>query len=565
MNHATSWNKTLVILRRCGAPDRTVKLLLAAYLLLTPLSAFADALSWLLLVFLFAGAAVPGMGGESFGFMGRFIAAAGLDDTKLLMLTAASFFLRALLALAMAVIDGAAQALLRRGVQEGLFRAILSGSWRDLRGGQVGLWVGALTEEAVAFAKLVMSAARAVYNLVAVLVLVAMALATDARTSLVLGAVGAPAWLLLKWLYSGQTSISSRMSVARQGFTADVTERLTGLFQIKAAGEEAAHARLGTRRQDEFTGTETSLGLYHGIISAFNLLMLPLVLAAFSLFAEGTVSIRTQIAALGGVGILGYRAMTQLSQLVAAVGQLSRLAGCIEPLHRLATLAPERERQPLPSALRAVRIDGASCAAGGRRVLSALSARAAAGRLFLIVGPSGAGKSTLANLMAGLIAPDEGKVTYEGSDGRDYGADSHRARIGYVTQDVHLMRGTVRENLDPLRARTDAELTDALKRAGAEAFLAGRGGLSAEIAEAGRSLSGGEKRRLAIAHALAAKADALILDEVTNGLDDESKAALVGTIAALSRETLVIAITHDLAAFAGSDAERFELSPSTAK
>jgi len=564
MKHA-SWTKTLVILRRCGAPDLPVKLLLTAFLLLTPLSAVADALSWLLLVFLFAGAAAPGIGGDSFGFMGRSIAAAGLDDAGLLMLTAAFFLLRALLALAMAVIDGRAQALLRRGVQERLFGAILSGNWRDLRGGQVGLWVGALTEEASSFAKYLMSAARAVYNMVAVLVLAGMALALDARTTLILASVGAPAWLLLKWLYGRQTDHSVRMARARQGFSADVTERLTGLFQIKAAGEEEAHARLGTRRQDEFTGMETSLGLYHGIISAFNLLMLPIMLAAFGLFAEGASSLRTQIATLGGVGILGYRAMSQLSQLVAAVGNLSRLVGCVEPLYRLATLAPEKERRPLPSALRAVRLDGAACSAGGRRILSALSVRMAAGRLFLIVGPSGVGKSTLANLAAGLIEPDEGKVVYEGADGRDYDALRHRARIGYVPQDVHLMRGTVRENLDPLGARTDAELSDALKRAGAEAFLAGRGGLSAEIAEAGRSLSGGEKRRLAIAHALASKADALILDEVTNGLDDATKAALVATIAALARETLVIAITHDLAAFTGADAERLELFPSTAK
>jgi ABC-type transport system involved in cytochrome bd biosynthesis fused ATPase/permease subunit len=85
--------------------------------------------------------------------------------------------------------------------------------------------------------------------------------------------------------------------------------------------------------------------------------------------------------------------------------------------------------------------------------------------------------------------------------------------------------------------------------AGAEPFVAGLGGLDGVIAEAGRSLSGGEKRRVAIAAALAQRSDCLILDEVTNGLDLKTKTSLLDTVALLSKEVLVIAISHDLEAF----------------
>lgn len=548
------------ILRLTGAVDHPLRLLVAAYLLLTPLSAAADALSWFLLVLLVTGpAAESQVAAGAMGAMGRLVGAWALDARGLLVAVGASFLARAALAVVAGYIDGAAQARLRRNLQERLFSRLLGASWVELRSGQVGIWVGGLTEEIAAFSKYVLSLVRAVYFGVTALVLIAMAFATDVRLTLVMCAAGGPSWLLLKWLYRRQSALSAEMTRQRQGFAADITERLSGLFQIKAAGEEEVHARLGARRQEAYTATELDLALYTGVISAFNLLMLPLMLGVFAWLAGGPEALRAQMAALGGVGLLGYRAMSQLSQFVASLGTLTRLAGCVEPLHRLARLEAEPPRAPLPAPLKAVRLDGVTARAGQRRILDGFDVRAHSGRLLLLVGPSGVGKTTVANLAAGLLVPDEGRVLYEDAAGASHDARAARARIGYVAQDVHLLHGTVRQNLDPAGVRADEDLLDALRRSGAERFVRERGGLDAEVAEAGRSFSGGEKRRLAIAHALASRADALILDEVTNGLDDASKAALVETIAALAAEQVVIAITHDLAAFAGVEAERVDL------
>jgi ABC-type multidrug transport system fused ATPase/permease subunit len=548
------------ILRRTGALDRPLRLLVAAYLLLTPLSAAADALSWFLLVMLITGpTAQSQLASGSLGLMGRLVESWSLDARGLLSAVGACFLARAMLAVAAGCIDGAAQARLRRNLQERLFSRLLGSPWAQLRSGQVGIWVGALTEEVTAFSKYVLSLVRAAYFGVTALVLIAMAFAIDARLTLAMCAAGGPAWLLLKWLYRHQSALSADMTRHRQGFAADITERLSGLFQIKAAGEEETHARLGARRQEDYTGTELDLALYTGVISAFNLLMLPLMLGVFAWLVGGPDALRAQIAALGGVGLLGYRAMSQLSQFVASVGTLTRLAGCVEPLHRIASLEADPERSPLPAPLRTVRLKDVAVRADQRLILGRFSARARSGRLLLLVGPSGTGKTTVANLAAGLLSPDEGQVLYEDATGASHDARTRRARIGYVAQDVHLLRGTVRQNLDPAGGRGDEELFDALRRAGAERFVRERGGLDAEVAEAGRSFSGGEKRRLAIAHALASRADALILDEVTNGLDDASKAGLVETISALAAERVVIAITHDLAAFAGVEAERVDL------
>jgi ABC-type transport system involved in cytochrome bd biosynthesis fused ATPase/permease subunit len=92
----------------------------------------------------------------------------------------------------------------------------------------------------------------------------------------------------------------------------------------------------------------------------------------------------------------------------------------------------------------------------------------------------------------------------------------------------------------------DEFLYECLKKAGANEFVQNMGGLYATLSEAGRSLSGGEKRRIGIARSLTKRPDILILDEVTAGLDEEKKYELVKTIKTLADTMVVIIITHDI-------------------
>jgi len=102
-----------------------------------------------------------------------------------------------------------------------------------------------------------------------------------------------------------------------------------------------------------------------------------------------------------------------------------------------------------------------------------------------------------------------------------------------VPQDILLFHGSVRDNLVGGQGLVvDDVLIEALSDAGADAFVERLGGLDAMITEAGRSLSGGERRRLGIARVLAGRPDVLILDEVTVGLDEQRKLELLGTIRA---------------------------------
>jgi molybdate transport system ATP-binding protein len=154
-----------------------------------------------------------------------------------------------------------------------------------------------------------------------------------------------------------------------------------------------------------------------------------------------------------------------------------------------------------------------------------------------VVGPSGAGKSTLLRLIAGLDAPQRGRIECDGElwfgDGRDLPPE--RRRCGFVFQDYALFpHMSVAANV--AYGARGREVSDLLRRVGIE-HLAG-----ADPA----TLSGGERQRVALARALAVQPRALLLDEPLSALDPATRGAVAAELAAVLREagTPALVVTH---------------------
>jgi ATP-binding cassette subfamily C protein CydC len=168
------------------------------------------------------------------------------------------------------------------------------------------------------------------------------------------------------------------------------------------------------------------------------------------------------------------------------------------------------------------------------------------GRRVAVVGPSGAGKSTLAAVLFRFRDPDAGSVHLDGVDLTALEPERARAVISGVPQDPHVFAGTVRANL--LLARpgaTDAELTAVLDRVRLTGALAPAGGLDADTGVRGDRLSGGMRRRLALARALLADPRVLVLDEPTAHLDPATRDAVLDDVLAATEGRTVVLITHD--------------------
>jgi ATP-binding cassette, subfamily C, bacterial CydC len=163
-----------------------------------------------------------------------------------------------------------------------------------------------------------------------------------------------------------------------------------------------------------------------------------------------------------------------------------------------------------------------------------------------LVGRSGAGKSTIAELLVRFLDPDGGRVVLAGTDVRDLAQHEVRRRITLDGQDGHLFSTSIVENLRLARQDADdAALEAALRRARLWDWVAQLPqGWDTVVGEDGASISGGERRRLALARAFLADTRVLVLDEPSAHLDHATAAALVADALSTTRDRGVLLITH---------------------
>jgi ATP-binding cassette subfamily C protein CydC len=167
-----------------------------------------------------------------------------------------------------------------------------------------------------------------------------------------------------------------------------------------------------------------------------------------------------------------------------------------------------------------------------------------------VSGESGAGKSTISNLVLRFLEPSAGELLLNGRNASEYSFESIRAVIGLIEQQPTVFYGTVRQNLLLAKPEaSDVELIEVLQRVGLWSMVESRGGLDLFVGERAALLSGGEAARLAMARALLANFQLLILDEPTANLDAVTAEATLRELMSVAEQArvAVILISHDLA------------------
>ncbi len=176
-------------------------------------------------------------------------------------------------------------------------------------------------------------------------------------------------------------------------------------------------------------------------------------------------------------------------------------------------------------------------------------------RRVAIVGPSGSGKSTLAAVLVAFLAYEAGTVSLDGVPIERLPGDDLRTVVGLIGQDDYLFDTNLAENLRiGRRDASDAELRNVLVRVGLADWVGGLpAGLATDVGRHGARLSGGQRKRVAVARALLADFPVLLLDEPAEHLDVGAADALTADLLTLSDDRSLVLITHRLAGLEGLD------------
>jgi len=191
-----------------------------------------------------------------------------------------------------------------------------------------------------------------------------------------------------------------------------------------------------------------------------------------------------------------------------------------------------------------------------QRALDFVNLEISHGEFVAIVGSSGAGKSTLADLILGLLKPDQGEVLISDHQPQDAIREWSGA-IAYVPQDVLIVNGTIRENIAlgyPRDSISQEHIERSIEVSQLDDFvLSLPEGIESRVGERGAKLSGGQRQRLGIARALYSNPKLIILDEATSALDGKTEADLSAAINRLKREVTVVMIAHRLSTVRDAD------------
>lgn len=281
-------------------------------------------------------------------------------------------------------------------------------------------------------------------------------------------------------------------------------------------------------------GTAILLCLYVYLGLTYGKLAVPELLALTALFVR-------LVPMLMSAQQLHYHWLHAMPALVEAEKLLHDCRMAAEPSRPVAPLF-----WPLTDS---IRLDGVSFTYPGRRsrALSDIELTFPLRTTTAIIGPSGSGKSSLADMLIGLLVPDEGQVVVDGVPLVEEARMRWRRSVAYVPQDAFLFHDSVLNNL--LWGNPDAgeaDIADALGRAAADFVHELPHGVATVVGDAGVRLSGGERQRIALARALLRRPSLLILDEATSALDIENELRIRDAIERLHGDLTVAIIGHRL-------------------
>lgn len=344
--------------------------------------------------------------------------------------------------------------------------------------------------------------------------------------------------------------VSGQVSTLRTAGLVESLACLPLLKSLNATGRMQRRWEQASRFLSGCSGRQRLLGasVSSGAAWVQQSVAVALIIIGVYLIMDGQLSQGALIAAY----MLSSRAMAPVSQTAALLTQYHQAAASLRMLDEVVATPQERDAGKAyisRDRLRGdIELNKVSFAYPGseRPALKQISLRIRSGEKVAILGATGSGKSTLEKLILGLYEPAEGDLFVDGVHQQQIDPAELRRNIGYVSQDVQLLEGSVYDNVTLGLDDIDPErLQQALEVSGLDTVI-GRDtdGWSLRVGENGRALSGGQRQTVAMARAIMADAPILLLDEPASAMDSMMEQHLCRALKSYCRSRTLLLVTH---------------------
>jgi len=332
-----------------------------------------------------------------------------------------------------------------------------------------------------------------------------------------------------------------------------LVEGLAGLETIKMLGAESQIQRAWEEAVSYINKWSNKARLLAASVSFFsffinNMLVVAVVVVGVYMISKGDLTQGGLIALV----IVSRQTIAPMSQVVNLATRYHRARAALRSLNEIMKLPVERpegktflHRTQIKGEIEVKNLEFAY-PNQTVKTLNNISLKIKAGEKVGIIGPIGSGKTTFGKLLLGLFEPRGGMVSMDGTDIRQIDPADLRQSIGYVSQEIMLFRGTVRDNITMgAHDIDDSTILRVAELSGVSEFVKKHAlGFDMEVGETGRGLSGGQRQCVAIARSMLYDPPVLVLDEPTSNMDNRTEVLLRDNLSRVIKNKTLILITH---------------------
>ena len=416
------------------------------------------------------------------------------------------------------------------GLRGRIFEHIQGMSLGEIRSHRVGGLVARVYSDTYQLKQLATSVMPSLLSLVVTVGGTAIVLLVLAPQLVLLALIPIPiGWVVLRWFRKYVRPLTKKKMEHYGRLHSALQEGIAGAEDVKVLRAEAEMERRVEAAGRQLMETDLELAWHRIRLGPAADFGISLILLG-TLVAGGYLAINDVLSV--GIVVVFYfyvgRCLGPIRQIPGLVYSWHSARAALERMEELLTVGEAIDEPDTPVAAAdgplSVSLKDLRFAYGPEAVaLDGFDLEIDGGERVAILGPSGVGKSTTARLLLRLMDADDGALILQGVPARDWSIAELRRRVGYVGQEVFLFGGTLRENLllgldeEPdeqviARAVDDAGLRDVID--------SGRGGLEMEVGERGGRLSGGQKKRVALARALLRDPHLMIIDQLATDLEE---------------------------------------------